>query len=232
MRKLVAICFTLLSLLSAETAHAGHAEAEGIAPQKALTLLLDGNRQFARKGAVSNLNHHASVSYRKSLATAQHPFAVIIACSDSRLSPEILFDKGLGELFVVRVAGNIVGAHELGSVEYAVEHLGAKLVMVLGHERCGAVTATYEARFSGSKVEGNIGSLVASIDPAVTAVMAEGAKATKAELVDRCIHKNVEIVAGQLSTKSPIIAEALQKGEIRVVKAYYDLDDGTVSVTP
>ncbi|NTW70379.1 MAG: carbonic anhydrase [Chlorobiaceae bacterium] len=232
MRKLFAICCTLLFVLSAGNLYAGHAEAEGVAPQKALSLLLEGNRQFAKKGAVSNLNRHASVNYRKSLATAQHPFAVIIACSDSRLSPEILFDKGLGELFVVRVAGNIVGAHELGSVEYAVEHLGAKLVMVLGHERCGAVTAAYDAHLSGSKVEGNIGSLVESIDPAVTAVIAEGSKASKGELVDRSIHKNVEIVAGQLSAKSSIIAEELEKGEIKVVKAYYDLDDGTVTVIP
>ena len=117
----------------------------------------------------AELEKMASIERRTEIANAQHPLAVIIACSDSRVPPELLFDKGLGEIFVVRVAGNIVGPLELGSVEYAVEHLGAKLVMVLGHERCGAVTATYDAYVSRSKIEGYIGSIVESINPAVKA---------------------------------------------------------------
>jgi len=206
------------------------AEKDGVSPEQSLQLLLDGNNHFAQSGTVEHLDKMASTERRKEVATTQKPAAVIIACSDSRVPPELLFDKGLGEIFVVRVAGNIVGPHELGSVEYAVEHLGAKLVMVLGHERCGAVTATYDAHVAGSKVEGNIGSLVTSIKPAVKRVLVHGAKGTKAEIVDQCIRENVRNVAGQLKSHSRIIREELEKGSIKLVKAYYDLDDGKVSL--
>ena len=172
----------------------------------------------------------ASIKRRTEIANAQHPLAVIIACSDSRVPPELLFDKGLGEIFVVRVAGNIVGPLELGSVEYAVEHLGAKLVMVLGHERCGAVTATYDAYVSRSKIDGYIGSIVESINPAVKTALAHGAKGTKAQIVDQCTRENISIVAQQLESQSPIIKEEVHSGSLQLVKAYYDLDNGNVSV--
>ncbi len=164
-------------------------EKKSVSPQHALLILLDGNRSFAQNGSVRHLEKMASIERRTEIANAQHPLAVIIACSDSRVPPELLFDKGLGEIFVVRVAGNIVGPLELGSVEYAVEHLGAKLVMVLGHERCGAVTATYDAYVSRSKIEGYIGSIVESINPAVKAALAHGAKGTNAEIIDNVLEK-------------------------------------------
>ena len=207
-----------------------HEAAKASSSPPALQLLLEGNKQFAQKGVVRNLDKMVSVKRRTELALVQKPFAVVIACSDSRVSPELLFDKGLGEIFVVRVAGNIVGSHELGSVEYAVEHLGAKLVMVLGHERCGAVTATYNAHLAGNKVEGNIGSLVDSIDPAVTTALAHGATGNKAEIIEQCTLENIRLVAHEIETSSPILKEAIEKGHLQLVKAYYDLDNGKVSV--
>ena len=229
MKKIVSFLF-LSAVLNAPMAFASGNEGVKQASSSALKLLLDGNKQFARKGKVSHLDTMVSVQRRTELATGQKPFAIVVACSDSRVSPELLFDKGLGEIFVVRVAGNIVGPHELGSIEYAVEHLGAKLVMVLGHERCGAVTATYDAHVAGSKVEGNIGSLVASIDPAVTAALAHGASGKRADIIEQCTVENIRHVAGQIETASPIVKETIEKKHVQLVKAYYDLDDGNVKV--
>jgi carbonic anhydrase len=165
------------------------------------------------------------------LAAGQKPFAVILTCSDSRVAPEILFDKGLGEIFVVRVAGNIVAPHELGSIEYALEHLGANLIVVLGHEKCGAVSATYGAY--PTHVEGNIGSLTESIYPAVDTVVA-GTKPAgtveQAAQVEECIVENIKLVSESLEAKSAIIKELVEKGETKIVRAKYDLDEGKVVV--
>ena len=115
----------------------------GVSPDEALQKLMEGNRQYVE----GKMTHEAKsdTASRAALATSQKPYAIILSCADSRVPPEIVFDKGLGELFVVRVAGNVADPVVLGSVEYAAEHLGAPLVMVLGHERCGAVTATVDA---------------------------------------------------------------------------------------
>ncbi len=229
-KKIASLLLLSLALHAQPMAASEHHAAASVAPDHALELLLEGNKKFAQQGMVKHLDQMASVKRRTELAKGQQPFAVIIACSDSRVSPEILFNKGLGEIFVIRVAGNIVGPHELGSVEYAVEHLGTKLVMVLGHERCGAVTATYNAHLAGSKAEGNLGSLVEAIDPAVTTTLANGAKCQKEEIIDQCIHENVHFVAAQIEARSPILKEAVEKGSIKIVKAYYDLDNGKVSI--
>jgi len=229
MKKIVSVVLMSIVFNTQVALCSGH-EAVKDASSPALQLLLDGNKGFAQKGEVKNLDKKVSVKRRTELAQGQKPFAVVIACSDSRVSPELLFDKGLGEIFVVRVAGNIVGPHELGSVEYAVEHLGAKLVMVLGHERCGAVTATYDAHVSGAKVEGNIGSLVESIDPAVTAALSHGATGKKADIIEQCTLENIRLVAGQIESRSTILKEEIEKGSVQLVKAYYDLDDGKVRV--
>lgn len=225
---LLALTLTASPLVATESGH--HAATDAVKPAKALEMLLEGNRNFATKGKVLHLGTMATTARRHAIATTQKPFAVVVACSDSRVAPEILFDKGLGEIFVIRVAGNIVGSHELGSIEYAVEHLGAPLIMVLGHERCGAVTATYDAHIAGSKVDGNIGSLVQAIDPAVTSTLARNTSGKKAEVVEQCTLENVRNVAAQIATTSPIVKEAIANGHVQVVKAYYDLDDGKVTV--
>lgn len=201
-----------------------------IPADKALELLMQGNSTFVN-GTVPHLDAYAKIKRRTEVAGSQHPFAIIVACSDSRVPPELLFDKGLGEIFVVRVAGNIVGEHELGSIEYAAEHLGVKLVMVLGHERCGAVTSTYDAVAAGSVIDdghhSNIDSLVKAIAPAVTETL-EHATGTKAEVIEECIITNVNKVAEAIEEGSDLLKELVEGHELTIVKAKYDLDSGKV----
>jgi carbonic anhydrase len=200
-------------------------------PAQGLELLLSGNRNFA-KGSVTHLDKFSDPAVRKEVALGQHPYAIVLTCSDSRVPAEILFDKGLGEIFTVRVAGNIVAPHELGSIEYALEHLGANLIVVLGHERCGAVKSTYDAY--PAEVEGNIGSLVKDITPAVEAVVGSTPKPTgsleQAAQVEECVVENIKLVSKALETKSPIIKEFVELGKAKIVRAKYDLDSGLVQV--
>ena len=230
MKKMMSLLLLSIFFASQTPCSSAYAEKESVSPRQSLQVLLNGNRRFAHNGSVRHLAKMASINRRKEIAKAQHPLAVIITCSDSRVPPELLFDKGLGEIFVVRVAGNIVGPHELGSVEYAVEHLGTRLIMVLGHKRCGAVTATYDAYVSNSKIEGNISSIIESINPAVKAALAHGAKGRKAEIVNQCALENIRIAAEQLESQSTIIKEKAKKGSLQLVKAYYDLDTGKVTI--
>lgn len=188
---------------------------------QALELLLAGNKNFV-KGSVEHLDRFSDPTVRKEVALGQHPYAIILACSDSRVPPEILFDKGLGEIFVVRVAGNIVDRHEIGSIEYAIEHLGASLVMVLGHERCGAVTAAFNA--NGVSDGSNIGSLVEAIAPAVLETKAAGGT------VEECIVTNIKKVTEELEARSVIVREGIEAKTLKIVRAKYDLDDGIVTV--
>jgi carbonic anhydrase len=200
-------------------------------PDQGLALLLDGNKNFA-KGAVTHLDKFSDPAVRKEVALGQHPYAIVLTCSDSRVPAEILFDKGLGEIFTVRVAGNVVAPHELGSIEYALEHLGANLIVVLGHERCGAVKSTYDAYPAVG--EGNIASLLESITPAVEAVVGHNPKPTgaveQAAQVEECVVENIKLVSESLETKSPIIKEFVELGKAKIVRAKYDLDDGIVKV--
>jgi carbonic anhydrase len=200
-------------------------------PDQGLALLLEGNRDFA-KGNLLHLDLYSLPAVRKVLASGQNPYAVVLTCSDSRLSPEILFDKGLGEIFTVRVAGNIVAPHELGSIEYAIEHLKSNLIVVLGHERCGAVKATYDT-YPGEG-EGNIGSLIKDIYPAVEAVVGHNPKPTgateQAAQVEECVLENIKLVSESLESKSPIIKEFKETGKLKIVRAKYDLDTGIVSI--
>lgn len=200
-------------------------------PDQGLELLLDGNRNFVN-GEVEHLDRYSDPAVRREVALGQHPYAIVLTCSDSRVPPEILFDKGLGEIFTVRVAGNIVAPHELGSIEYAIEHLGANLIVVLGHERCGAVKSTYDAY--PAEVEGNIGSLVKDITPAVEAVVGHDPKPTdpalRAGQVEECIVENIKLVSESLEVKSPVVKEYKELGKLKIVRAKYDLDDGIVRV--
>ena len=223
-KKLVAVLALAGALLSGTVALAATTTTTtAVTPDQALQLLLDGNKHFVR-GDVDYLERTSSVAVRQSLATGQHPYAIVLACSDSRVSPEILFDKGLGEIFVVRVAGNVVAPHELGSIDYAIEHLGASLVMVLGHERCGAVTAAFNA--NGISDGSNIGSLVESIAPAVVDTKAAGGG------IEECIVDNVKKVAESLEIRSAIVKESVESGKVKIVGAKYDLDDGKVTILP
>lgn len=189
-----------------------------VAGDQALRLLLAGNKRYV----AARLTHpHQTAIYRARLARSQHPFAIVVGCSDSRVPAEIVFDQGLGDLFVVRVAGNVIDNTALGSIEYAVEHLGVGLIVVLGHERCGAV----DAAVKGGAARGHVDSLVKAIAPAV-----EQVKNRPGDVLDLAVRANVAMIAGRLRTSPPILADLAARGRLKIVGARYDLDSGSVEI--
>lgn len=213
---IVAILLSLpLGTIAKEPEHA-HA-APKVSPTEALARLKVGNQRFV----ASKLEHPRQTAERRTeLATSQHPFAVVLACADSRASPELVFDQGLGDVFVVRVAGNVLNEETVGSIEYAVEHLGTQLIVVLGHERCGAIAAARETIATKTEAPGHIQSLVKAIAPAVAATAGQDAEATA--------KANERNVAKELRESAPILKEMVEKGTVSVVAAHYDLDTGAV----
>lgn len=199
--------------------------APGIVADEALNALMDGNKRYV-EGQMSGAKR-ADAASRQRLATGQKPYAVILSCSDSRVPPELVFDDGLGEIFVIRVAGNVPDPIVLGSIEYAVEHLGCPLIMVLGHERCGAVTAAVDA---SGEPEGNLGAIVKEIAPAVDQARKECSGADKAALVECAVERNVKLVAADLTKESTVLSQMVKEGKIKIIAAKYDLDDGKVSL--
>lgn len=182
--------------------------------------LLGGNARFI----TGKTEHpHQDPQRRAELATGQKPFAVIIGCADSRTAPEIVFDQGLGDLFTVRLAGNIVDDAALGSVEFAVTQLGARLIVVLGHEKCGAVTAAIQASKGGTLPAGHIGDIVKAIKPAASATKDEPGDA-----VHNAVRANVRNVIAHIRTTSDLLKPLLDSGELTVVGACYDLATGKV----
>jgi carbonic anhydrase len=188
----------------------------------ALQRLMNGNLRYVANYAQAP-GHHPE--RRAQVAERQHPFAAILCCADSRVPPEIVFDQGLGDLFVVRVAGNVADDEIVGSLEYAVEHLGVKLIMVLGHERCGAVRAALENTVAGGHAEGQMGHLLHSLEPAI-----EAADVTRGNVWDVVINTNALLTAATLMHSPPILAEFVEHGELQVVAARYDLDTGLVKL--
>jgi len=180
--------------------------------------LMEGNKRFmASKPKARQL-----VSLRASLASSQHPNVIVLACSDSRVAPELVFDKSLGELFVVRSAGNIADAIGVGSIEYAVEHLGSSVLVVMGHTKCGAVTAAC----SGEKMpSASLQTIVDKIDPAV-AIAAKSAKGN--ELIEDAIVQNVHRSAQDVLASSEILQHFVADGKLKVIEAEYQLDSGAV----
>ena len=186
--------------------------------------LLDGNARFVS----GQLQHpHQDGPRRTEVAAGQKPFAVVIGCADSRTSPEILFDQGLGDLFVIRLAGNIVDDAALGSIEFAVAQLGARLIVVLGHEKCGAVKATVGVVNGDPVPAGHIGSIVEAIRPA-----AQAAKGRDGDPVENAVRENVHEIVARLKVSTPILAPLVKAGELQVVGARYDLDDGKIGIVP
>src|SRR5213595_3780476 len=158
---------------------------------------------------------------RAELTKSQHPFAIIVSCSDSRVPPEIVFDQGLGNLFVLRVAGNVIDDHSLGSIEYAVDHLAVRLIVVLGHQRCGAVKAAKETIAAKGEAPAHIQSLVTAIQPAVEATVQGDLETT--------VRENVKNVVQALRSSAPVLKAKVDSGELKVVGAYYSLDTGSVA---
>jgi carbonic anhydrase len=217
---------TLLALLLAAALSCGSVlasePAAKITPEQSLKSLMDGNLRYVQQQMTGT--RMCALGDRQKLAGGQAPYAIILSCSDSRVPPELLFDEGLGEIFVIRVAGNVVDPVVLGSIEYAAEHLGTPLVMVLGHERCGAVKATVDLNGEG---HGNIGAIVAAIAPALKTAKKDE---DKARFVEAVVVENTRLVKGQLTEKSPVLAELAHAGKLKIVTARYDLDDGVVTV--
>lgn len=188
-------------------------------PDAAKQLLDEGNARFVSGKTLSkDLSSARRIDLEKN---GQHPFAVIVSCSDSRVPPEVLYDEALGDLFVIRVAGNVVTPVELGSVEYAVEHLKTPLVVVLGHEGCGAVTAAVQ----GGEIPGSIPSIVDKIKPAIDKAKASGA--TGSDLIEKSADINVQDAIQDI-LKSPIVKHAADTKQIKLLGAKYDLDTGVV----
>jgi carbonic anhydrase len=201
----------------AETASAAAAPPR-VTADEALKRLLEGNQRFIRQ---QPQYPHQSLQRLKETAQGQQPFAVILSCADSRVPPEILMDAGIGDLFDVRVAGNIVTPEVLGSIEYAVLELGTPLIMVLGHERCGAVTAAVR----GKPLPGHIGSLVAGIQPALSKV-----KRTAKDVVETAVVANVQLQVYEMKQQSPLLANLVSQHQLKIVGARYDLDLGEVTI--
>jgi carbonic anhydrase len=187
-----------------------------VGPDEALSRLKAGNERFAQ----SKVSTGKPVAARRAeTAKDQHPFAIVVGCADSRTAPEIIFDQNIGDLFVIRTAGNLVDDYALGSIEYAVEHLGARLIVVLGHARCGAV----KAALAGGSTPGHINSLVRDIQPAVAAT-----KGKEGDALTNAIHENDAQVAKRIRSQAELGEFASQ---VRIVKGYYDLDTGKVEWT-
>lgn len=214
-RAAIAVAVLLSSAaLARESAPA--AEPADTAAASALANLAEGNRRFVA-GTATHADQDAA--RRTETAKGQHPFAVILTCADSRLSPEIIFDQGIGSLFVVRNAGNIVDDHVLGSIEYAAEHLHVPVVVVLGHTKCGAIAATV----AGGEAPGHIKSIVEDLADAVAM-----AKKKEGDAVEHAVRINAKLTAAAIAQSAPILAEAVKAGHLKVVAARYDIATGQV----
>lgn len=206
----------------AAVARAAEVRKTELSPDQALASLKEGNERFVANPAACFEN---LAERRREIALGQAPFAAVVACSDSRVPPELLFGRSLGELFVIREAGNTVDTVALGSIEYAVEHLGVPLLVVLGHRRCGAVQAAIAVVKDNATFPGSIGRMVEPIVPAV--LKAQGAAG---DLQENAVRENVRRTVTRLRTSpEPVLLEPLNNGRLRIVGAGYDLDDGRVN---
>jgi carbonic anhydrase len=194
---------------------------------EALERLRAGNRRFV--SGVRSLDPLMSQARRQEFVVGQQPFAVILGCSDSRVPVEIVFDQGLGDLFVIRVAGNIVAPSQIGSVEFAADRFGTRLVVVLGHTRCGAVLATLEElQPSAERPSRNLSSIVDRIRPSVEALLATELRHDRDTLARQAVRANVRVSANALRHGSGILERLIQRDELRVVGAEYSLETGVV----
>lgn len=193
-----------------------------LTPDQALAMLKQGNRDFlAGKPNRQDPNGRR----RLEIARAQYPIAVLVSCSDSRVPPELLFGRGLGELFIIRNAGNTIDTVAMGSLEYAVAELNVPLVVVMGHERCGAVAAAVSVVEKGATFPGSIGQMVEPIIPAVL----DARRNQPADLLDASVRANVHRTVTRLRDFSePMVLDRIRQRKLRIVGARYDLDDGRV----
>ena len=198
-----------------------------ISADEALQRLREGNLRFVSESR--NGGAHAGESRRRELAARQNPFAIILGCSDSRVPAEIIFDQGLGDLFVIRVAGNIIAPSLVGSVEFAAARFGTPLVVVLGHTQCGAIAATVEELTQqGGPQSPNLQSIVNRVRPAVEPLMATNLRHDLAALQREAVRANIRISASHLRHGSELLEDLIEKSGFRVVGAEYSLETGLV----
>jgi carbonic anhydrase len=197
----------------------------GISRQAEITVTPDSVFLELKTGNAHHAQHsykhpHQTISRQQALIAGQHPHAEILSCADSRVPPEIIFDQGLGDLFVVRVAGNVATDTEVGSLEYGAKHLNIPLLVVLGHESCGAVTAAVE----GGEVEGHIAALVNLIKPAV-----DSSRRVPGDPIENAVRTNVQMVVHQLRSSTPVLSELVAHGKLKIIGGVYSLQTGKVT---
>ena len=198
-----------------------------ISAQQALSQLIEGNRRFVDE--VFSRDTLASDTRRRALAVRQEPYAIVLGCSDSRVPAEIVFDQGLGDLFVIRVAGNIVAPSQVGSVEFAAERFGTRLVVVLGHSNCGAILATLEELERPPEAQSrNLQSIVDRIRPSVEMLLDTNLRHDHDALVHHAVRANIRVSANHLRHGSTILEQMIRDDGLLVVGAEYSLDTGVV----
>lgn len=197
-----------------------------IPPLEALQRLQAGNQQFVA-GLAKPAEHLKDLKWTPGNAT-QRPFAVVLGCSDSRVPVEVVFNQGFGDLFVIRVAGNIVAPSQVGSVEFAVEKFGTGLVVVLGHTHCGAIDATLEVLTSGGTASRNLRSIVERVSPAVRGLLTTELRNDPALLKQAAVRTNISMSASFLRHGSEVIEQLVEQGDLLVVGAEYSLETGAV----
>lgn len=212
------ICVTVLTTAVAF----GSDAAPPVSPADALERLEEGNARYV--AGKSRCPHTDAARIKETAEHGQHPFVAMLACSDSRVPVELIFDQGIGDIFVIRVAGNVCAVDETGTIEYGVDHLGTPLVVVLGHSSCGAVTAAA----MGAEVHGSTAPLVEHIRPAVEKARQAVPNATKEQLLPVAVEDNVWQAIDDLFRQSPMVRERVQAGKLKVVGALYDVHEGNV----
>ncbi|MEP0871513.1 carbonic anhydrase [Trichocoleus desertorum AS-A10] len=220
------VAATATSLRYAEPAYADQSTAEtenseAVSSEAALQRLLDGNQRFMQQ---KRQYPHQAAGDLQAVATVQHPFATLLTCADSRVPGEIIFDQGIGDLFDVRVAGNVVTPEVLGSLEYAAALLGTRLIMVVGHERCGAVTAAIQ----GGALPGHVSTFVKAIKPALASIKTKSADVN--QQIDQAVTANVQYQVEQLKQNSSVLTQLELERKLKIVGGRYDLDTGAVTL--
>lgn len=198
---------------------------ESVSADEALARIQAGNARFV---AGKSVHPHETADWRRSLENDQHPFAVVLGCADSRVPPELILDQGLGDLFVVRVAGNVVDTDVIASVEYAIDHLGTELILVMGHSHCGAVTATLDYLADVETEPAEVVSLLYRIEPAFSGIPDD---LPRQQQIDLAVKRNVSIAVRRLS-RVPDLHRRMNSGKVKIVGGVYDMHTGKLGIVP
>ena len=224
MKRIRTYCLSVIMVFACTWPAFASGPGAGITADQAMKKLTDGNSRYA--AGACQLSGISQERRTETAQKGQHPIATILSCSDSRVPPEYIFDQGIGDLFIIRVAGNVAATDEIGSAEYGVDHLGTPVLMVLGHSKCGAVTAVA----TGAELHGSIPALVENIKPAVEKARQKNPSATGDALVSEAITQNVWQSIEDLLKKSAIIRARAKAGEVKIVGAVYDIETGKITL--